>query len=76
MTSDVDGWRTNLLYSYAVDSEYYSGVHSLPVSSATEADQLVSLLKSKKIAVRYSPKNPRISIVFNDDQTSIQYWQQ
>jgi hypothetical protein len=39
MTSDVDGWKSNLSYSYSVSGEFYSGVLPLKAQNEAAADE-------------------------------------
>jgi len=71
MTSDNEGWRTNLMYSYAVNSEFYSGTHSLKVRNEAAADLQVTRWKGQNVPVRYSPRNPAISVVRMEDQAPL-----
>ena len=70
MTSDIDGWRISLVYSYTVSGSYYSGVHSLKARNETDADAKVHGWKGQNLTVRYSPKKPEISVARKEDQAS------
>ncbi|MCU1304826.1 MAG: hypothetical protein JWQ87_5110 [Candidatus Sulfotelmatobacter sp.] len=71
MTSDVDGWKSNLSYSYNVSGEFYSGVLPLKTQNEAAADEEVSKWKGQNLAIRYSPRNPSISVVRMEDQASL-----
>jgi hypothetical protein len=71
MTSDVDGWRTTLMYSYAVDGEFYSGLLPLKARDEATADEEASKWKGQNLAVRYSPRDPAISVVRMEDQAAL-----
>jgi hypothetical protein len=45
LTSDLDGWRTNLVYSYSVNGEFHSGTHTLKARSESHADELAATYK-------------------------------
>lgn len=68
MTSETDGWETNLVYSYAVDGEFYSGVHPLKARNEAQADKQARAWKGQSLVIRYSPRNPAISVVRTEDQ--------
>ncbi len=71
MTTDVEGWKTNLMYSYSVQGEFYSGVFPLQVRNETAADEQVNKWKEQNLAVRYSPRDPAISVVRMEDQAPL-----
>lgn len=71
VTSDTDGWKTNLVYSYPVSGEYYSGVHPLKVRNEAEADDKARAWRGQDLAIRYSPTNPAISVVRMEDQAPL-----
>jgi hypothetical protein len=68
MTSDVDGWKSDLSYSYNVSGDFYSGVFPLKVRNEAAADEEVTRWKGQNLAIRYSPRNPAISVVRKEDQ--------
>jgi len=68
LTSDLDGWRTNLVYSYSVNGEFHSGTHTLKARSESHADELAATYKSQRLTVRYSPQNPALSVIRMEDQ--------
>lgn len=71
MTSDMDGWKTNLVYSYAVDAEFYSGLYPLKARNEAHADNQARAWKGQSLAVRYSPRDPAISAVRMEDQSPL-----
>lgn len=71
LTSDEGGWKTNLMYSYNVGSEFYSGTFPLKVRNEATADEQVIKWKDQNLAVRYSPRDPAISVVRMEDQASL-----
>ena len=71
MTSDVEGWKSNLVYSYSVSGEYYSGVHALAARNENDADEKVRRWKGQSVMVRYSPRTPSISVMRLEDQSSL-----
>jgi len=71
LTSDEGGWKTNLMYSYAVGSAFYSGVLPLKARNESAADTQASKWRGQNLAVRYSPRNPAISVVRMEDQAGL-----
>jgi hypothetical protein len=70
MTSDINGWKSNFVYSYKVGTDFYSGVYAVAARNETHADELATTWKGQSVAVRYSPRNPTISVVRKEDQPS------
>lgn len=68
LTSDQDGWRANLVYSYSVNGNFYSGTHSLKARNESHADELARTWKGRNLMVCYSPKNPALSVIRMQDQ--------
>jgi|SRR5579872_1042729 len=54
MTSDTNGWKSNLVYSYKVGNDFYSGVYPVAARNETHADELAAKWKGQSVAVRYS----------------------
>ena len=71
LTSDQDGWRTNLVYSYSVKGEFYSGAHSLKARNESHADELARTWKGRNLIVRYSHQNPALSVIRMQDQEPV-----
>ena len=61
-------WNAELVYSYVVKGEYYSGSSKLWSRSRRRADERVAGWKNRMIVVRYSPNNPDLSAVLKSDQ--------
>src|SRR6185437_1372178 len=70
-TDENNRWITDLSYSYKVNAEFYSGRVVLPAKDETHADELILRWKGQSITVRYSPKNPLISVIRMEDQQSL-----
>lgn len=66
-----NNWFSDLSYSYKVGTEYHSGHFRLTAKNEIQADQQVLAWKGQTLAVRYSPKNPAISVVRMEDQSSL-----
>jgi hypothetical protein len=64
-------WLTDISYSYRVADEYYSGQFQIKARSERKADETVARWKDQNVGVRYSPKNPAISVVRMEDQASL-----
>lgn len=63
-------WFGDLSYSYTVGSEYYSGTFRLPAKNEDDADTQAARWRGQSVIVRYSPKNPAVSILRMEDQPS------
>ena len=68
LSSDVDGWRTNLVYSYSVNGDFYSGTHAVKAANEADADEQARNWKGQSLTVRYSPRNPAISVIRMEEQ--------
>jgi hypothetical protein len=68
---DSLGRRTDFTYSYSVGSEFYSGVFELRSWSERKANEKEFRRKGRKIQVRYSPRDPQISVVRVEDQAGL-----
>jgi hypothetical protein len=71
MTSDEGGWKSNLSYSYSVEGQFYSGVLPLKAKNESDADDQTHQWHGQNVAVRYSPRNPSISVVRLEDQAPL-----
>jgi hypothetical protein len=56
-------WRTVVAYSYSVENEFYPGEFQLRSLRERKANEKELRWKGRKIGVRYSPRNPQISVV-------------
>src|SRR3954467_7399789 len=61
-TSDASGWQANLVYSYSLNGDFYSGTHALKAKNEDEADELARSCKQQNVVVRYSPHDPSLSV--------------
>jgi Protein of unknown function (DUF3592) len=69
---DNTKWRTNISYSYRVGTDFYSGAFQLTSSNERKADDTKLQWKDRHITVRYSPRDPQISVVRHQDQAGLQ----
>ncbi len=68
---DNSVWRTDVAYSYSIENEFYPGAFQLRSWSERKANEKEVRWKGRKIGVRYSPRNPQISVVRNEDQAGL-----
>ena len=68
---DNSVWRTDVAYSYSVGNEFYPGEFRLRSFSERKANGKELRWKGRKIGVRYSPRNPQISVVRIEDQAGL-----
>ena len=64
-------WRTDVAYSYSIENEFYPGQFRLRSWSERKAAEKELRWKGRKIGVRYSPRNPRVSVVRIEDQAGL-----
>lgn len=64
-------WLADISYSYTVSNEFYAGQHQIKARNEQRADDLVAQWKGQSVGVRYSPKNPQVSVVRMEDQSSL-----
>lgn len=64
-------WHTDISYSYIVGADFYSGQFQLDSRSERRASQQEQRWKGQTIQVRYSPKDPTISVIRPDDQVGL-----
>lgn len=64
-------WFSDLSYSYSVGGEYYSGTFRLNAKNEDEADRQVLAWRNQTLSIRYSPKDPTISVIRMEDQMSL-----
>jgi Protein of unknown function (DUF3592) len=62
-------WFTDLSYTYKVGTDFYSGRFRLRASNEEQADRQVLAWKGQNVTIRYSPKNPEISVLRDEDQS-------
>jgi hypothetical protein len=65
-------WVGELIYSYKVEGEYYSGTHLLKARSEKKAEALVEAWKGRMLLVRYAPTQPDVSVLLKGDQAGLQ----
>ncbi len=61
-------WAADLVYSYIVNGEYYSGFHRIRARSERKADERVMGWKGRMVVVRYSPSKHDLSVLLKSDQ--------
>ena len=61
-------WVADLIYTYVVNGEYYSGSYRLKARSERRAEQKVEGWKGRMIVVRYSPDHHDVSTLLKADQ--------
>jgi hypothetical protein len=64
-------WRTDVAYSYNIGNEFYPGEFQLRSFSERKATEKELRWKGRNIGVRYSPRNPQISVVRVEDQAGL-----
>ena len=64
-------WLTEITYSYSVANEFYSGQFQNKAHSEREGGEAEARWKGQNVGVRYSPKDPGVSVVRMEDQASL-----
>jgi hypothetical protein len=64
-------WRTDVAYSYSIDHEFYPGEFHLRSRSERKSNEKELRWRGRKVAVRYSPLNPQMSVVRIEDQAGL-----
>jgi hypothetical protein len=64
----VRPWVGELTYSYAVNGEYYSGIHRMEAFTEKRAEGRVAGWKGRAVVVRYSPSKHEVSVLLRGDQ--------
>lgn len=64
-------WHTDISYSYSVGPDFYSGHFQLDSRSEQRANQEEQRWKGQSIQVRYSPKDPKVSVIRSEDQVGL-----
>jgi|ERR1041385_915809 len=62
------GWVNELIFSYSVNNEYYSGVFRYSLSD----DETIEEWTGRKVLIHYQPENPSKSIMFIDEQHQVE----
>jgi hypothetical protein len=65
------GCLTDVSYSYSVGTEFHSGQFQLRSRSEQKANEQEFSWKGRNIGVRYSPRDPKISVVRIEDQAGL-----
>jgi len=61
-------WVAQLTYTYVVDGQYYSGVHTIRARSERRAEERIEGWKGRVVVVRYSPTKHEVSTLLRSDQ--------
>ena len=64
-------WVGELAYSYAVEGNYYSGFHDLPVRGEEQAWEAVDGWKDRRIIVHYLAGRPSVSALVIEEQSGL-----
>jgi Protein of unknown function (DUF3592) len=64
-------WLTDVSYSYSVERDFYSGQFQLRSRSERKANDHELHWKGRTITVRYSPRDPHVSVVIAGDQDGL-----
>lgn len=57
-----------IVYSYRVEGELYTGLHGEPVFNASDTEYNERFAKGRSFVVRVKPGEPEVSVVRDDDQ--------
>jgi hypothetical protein len=68
---DNFNWLTDVSYSYSVERDFYSGQFQVRSRSEPKANDQELRWHGRTITVRYSPRQPHISVVRTEDQDSL-----
>ena len=63
-------WLTDISYSYSVEKDFYSGQFQLHSRGEQKANEQELRWKGRNIGIRYSPRDPKISVVRVEDQAA------
>jgi hypothetical protein len=61
-------WVAELIYSYTVNGEYFSGTRGLKTRNEEEADRVAAEWKGRAVSVRYAHSDPSDSVLLLEDQ--------
>jgi hypothetical protein len=64
-------WLTDVSYSYSFERDFYSGQFQLRSRSERTANDQELRWHGRTITVRYSPRQPHISVVRTEDQDGL-----
>jgi hypothetical protein len=68
----INPWAAELIYSYVVNGEYYSGFHRIGARSERRAEERIAGWKGRMVVVRYSPDRHDLSALLKGDQPGSQ----
>jgi hypothetical protein len=66
--SYIQPWVGDLIYSYVVNGEYYSGFHRIRARSERRAEEKIAGWKNRMVVVLYSPSKHDLSALLKSDQ--------
>lgn len=61
-------WAGQLIYTYIVEGQYYSGFHAIKAHSQSRAEEKVAAWKGRVVVVRHSPSRHDLSVLLKSDQ--------
>jgi len=61
-------WFSDLSYAYKVGTDFYSGHFRLSARNEEDADQQIAKWRGQNLTIRYSLRNPEISVLRMEDQ--------
>lgn len=64
----VNPWVGELIYTYVVNGEYYSGHYQIGARSQRRAEERMAGWKNRMVLVRYSPDQHDLSALLKRDQ--------
>lgn len=70
-STNVTGCLTDVSYSYSVEIDFYSGHFQVRSRNEQKANEQELRWKGRNIGVRYSPRDPKISVVRIEDQAGL-----
>ena len=68
LVDGLGGSKVEIVYSYRVDGELYTGLHEEPGFAGSASEYMERLTKGRGFIVRVKPGEPEISVVRDDDQ--------
>jgi len=60
-------WVGEVAYSYAIDGDYYSGVHHFSAKNEDQAWGIVRGWKDRRVVVHYAPGRPSSSVLIMEE---------
>ena len=69
--SNDNGYYADLLYSYSVNGDYFSGAHQKAFRREKRADEFTASVHHQQVWVRYRPEDPQDSLIREQDNTGL-----